>query len=140
LPEESVALFSYFQKAVGFGREELAVTVSAMVVVWTSEPFVPVTVTVDVPVVAVLLAVRVSVEDDVEDVGLKTAVTPLGRPLAVNATLPVKPLMSDTLIVLAPFEPCAMERLDGLAERLKLGVEPTVNEYAFRDFTPTEET
>ena len=51
-------------------------------VVWVSAPAVPVTVMVAGPVVAVALAVRVSVVLHVGEqlVGLNDAVTPAGRP------------------------------------------------------------
>jgi hypothetical protein len=54
-------------------------------------PDVPLTVTVTVPVVAVVLAVTVKVLALAVLVGLKDAVTPLGRPEADKLTLPVKP-------------------------------------------------
>jgi len=54
---------------------------------------------VKAPVVAVLLAVIVSTLEVVEDVGLNAAVTPLGIPDAVNATLPVNPPTSVTVMV-----------------------------------------
>ena len=44
-------------------------------------PLVAVTVRVAAPIAAVGLALRVSVLPDVDDVGLKVAVTPAGRPL-----------------------------------------------------------
>jgi len=120
LPDASAAdvpeLSSYFQNAMGVGVDPLALTVSAIVVVWLSDPLVPVTVTVAVPVVAVLLAVNVRTLVLVVDVGLKAAVTPLGRPLAVSATLPVKPPEGVTVIVDVPFEPWVTDKLDGLAE------------------------
>jgi hypothetical protein len=67
------------------------VIVSEIVVALDRLPDAPVIVTVTVPVVAVLLAFRVNVL--VLDVlaGLKDAVTPLGRPVAVKLTLPLKP-------------------------------------------------
>ena len=77
----------------------LAFTVSAIVVVATVLPEVPVTITVDVPAVAVLLAVSVRTLEVVEDAGLNEAVTPLGRPETLNATLPVNPPTSATEIV-----------------------------------------
>ena len=76
-----------------------------MDVVLVRLPEVPVIVTVTVPVVAVLLAVRVKVLVPVVLVELKADVTPLGRPEADNATLPLKPLSGFTVIVLAPLEP-----------------------------------
>ena len=71
-------------------------------------------VTVEVPAVAVLLAVRVITPEE-----LKAAVTPEGRPEAENATVPLKPFTGVTLMVLVPVAPCAMVRLLGLAEREK---------------------
>jgi hypothetical protein len=55
--------------------------------------------------VAVLLAASVSTLEVVEDVGLKLAVTPLGTPETVNATLPVNPPVSATVIVSVPLAP-----------------------------------
>ena len=62
-------------------------------------------VTVDVPVVAVLLAVSVRELVVVAEAGLKDAVTPLGRPDAEKLTLPVKPFRGATVIVLEPLDP-----------------------------------
>ena len=102
-----------------------ALTVRLIVVVRVSPPPVPVTVTVAGPVVAVLEAVRASVLlFPVVEVGLKAAVTPLGNPLAVRATLPVKPPLRVIAIVLLPLAPRLIVRLDGLGESEKLGVEP----------------
>lgn len=68
----------------------LALTVTEMDVDAKREPETPVIDTRVVPTVAVLLAV--SVRTLVPEVGLvpKAAVTPLGRPDAVRAALPVK--------------------------------------------------
>ena len=68
-------------------------------------PDVPVTVTVTVPVAAVLL-------------GLNDAVTPLGRPDADRPTLLLKPFCGVTVMVLAPLVPCAIVKLFGDAERV----------------------
>ncbi len=76
--------------SVKFG-DAAAVTVSEIVVVWVSAPEMPVTVTVEVPVAAVALAVRVRVLVVVALAGLNDAVTPLGKPDADKATLPVNP-------------------------------------------------
>ena len=82
------------------------VTVSVKVVVTgVSVPEVPVIVTVEVPAVAVLLAVSVRTLEVAEDAGLNEAVTPLGKPDAANATLPVKGLTSVTVIVSVPLAP-----------------------------------
>jgi hypothetical protein len=84
-------------------------------------PDVPVIVTVDVPVAAVLLAVSVNVLVLVVLGGLKDAVTPLGRPEADRPTLPLKPFCGVTVIVLEPLVPWVTVTLDGAAERLKFG-------------------
>jgi hypothetical protein len=69
------------------------VSVSAIVVVRVSPPPVPVIVTVTgPPVTAVVEAANVTtLLVPVVEPGLKLAVTPLGSPLALNATLLVKP-------------------------------------------------
>lgn len=101
-----------------------AVTVRVTVVVWLKLPDVPVIVTVDVPVAAVLLAV--SVNTLVEVVGLvsKVAVTPAGRPEADRLTLPVKPPTGFTVMVLVPLPPWATETLAGDADSEKSGAAP----------------
>jgi hypothetical protein len=65
----------------------------------------------------------------VEEVGLKAALTPLGRPDAANATLPVKGLTSATVIVSVPLAPCAIDRevTDGVRVKLPVPVEVTVS-------------
>src|SRR5215472_10887068 len=102
--------------------------VRAIVTVLASAPDVPVTVTVTVPVVAVLLAVSVNVLAPVVVAGLNAAVTPLGRPEADKATLPLKPLNGFTVIVLEPLAPCVMVKLVGDAESVKFGGGFTVRE------------
>jgi hypothetical protein len=92
-----------------------------MVVVWLSVPEVPVTVTVDVPTVAVLLAVNVRPLVDVVGFVPKLAVTPLGKPEAESVTDPVKPLLGVTVIVLLPLVPCFTVKLAGEAESEKFG-------------------
>jgi hypothetical protein len=99
----------------------LALTVRAMVVVAFVLPLVPVIVTVDEPVVAVLLAVSVSKLELVEDVGLNEAVTPLGRPLAVNVTLPVNPFSGVTVTVSVALLPCVTESVEAERDSVKLG-------------------
>jgi hypothetical protein len=89
------------------------------VAVFVKVPDVPVMVTVDVPVVAVALAVSVNVLVLVVLVvllGLKEAVTPLGRPEADKLTLPVKPFCGVTVIVLVPLLPCTRVTPFGKAE------------------------
>jgi hypothetical protein len=79
-----------------------AVIVSAMVVVAVRLPEVPVIVTVDAPVVAVALAVRVSTLVDVVGLVANAAVTPVGRPDAARVTEPVNGLTSVTVMVSVP--------------------------------------
>jgi len=77
-------------------------------------------VTVTVPVVAVLLAVRVSALVLVVLLGLKGAVTPAGSPETDKLMVPLKPPSRVTLMVLAPLDPCGIVKLFGDAERVKL--------------------
>ena len=97
--------------------------VNEIVVVWLSEPDVPVTVTFVVPVVAELVAVKVSTLVDVVGFVPNEAVTPLGRAEVASETDPVKPPEGDTVIVLEPLVPCLTVRLDGEAESEKSGVD-----------------
>jgi hypothetical protein len=91
--------------------------VSERVAVLVKAPDVPVIVTVDVPVVAVALEVSVNVLVPAVLLGLKEAVTPLGKPEADKLTLPVKPFCGATVIVLVPMVPCTMLMLAGDTER-----------------------
>lgn len=71
-------------------------TVKAMVVLWVSDPDVPVTVTVAAPVVAVAEAVSVRVEVALPFAGGVTglvenaAVRPLGKPVALSVVAELK--------------------------------------------------
>jgi hypothetical protein len=73
-------------------------TVSAMVVLWVSAPEVPVTVTVAPPRDAVAEAVSVRVEvalpfaAGVTGFVENAAVTPVGRPVALNVVVELNPL------------------------------------------------
>src|SRR5262249_5429369 len=98
-------------------------TVRLMLVLWVSEPEVPVTVTVNVPVVAVPDAARVRVEEPgaVTEPGAKEAVTPLGVPLALRLTEPPKPFRLPMLMVLVPLPPWVTVTEVGEAEMLKSG-------------------
>lgn len=98
------------------------VTVRLIVVEVFKLPDTPATVTVVVPVAAVGLAVSVNVLIEVVGFGLNAAVTPLGNPVALNVTLPVKPSSGTTVIVLVPPVPCMMLNEDGLAVSSKFGV------------------
>jgi hypothetical protein len=81
-------------------------------------PDAPETVTVTVPVAAVLLAASVNVLVLAVLLGLNDAVTPLGRPDADKLTLALKPLCGVTVMMLVPFVPWTTLRLVGEAERL----------------------
>jgi hypothetical protein len=93
-----------------------------------------VTVTLVIPVAAELDAVRVSVLlVPVADAGLNVAVTPLGKPPALKATLEEKPPLRVIVIALVPLAPRLIVRLVGFAERVKLaasGVALTSLEFA----------
>jgi len=77
-------------------------------------------VTVAGPVVAVLLADRVSTLDAVAGLVENAAVTPVGNPDAASITLPLKGLTSAIVMLSVPLAPCAMDREldDGVSEKL----------------------
>jgi hypothetical protein len=83
-------------------------TVSAMVVLCVSEPEVPVTVTVALPVVAVADAVSVRVDETLPFAGGVTglvenaAVTPLGKPEALSVVAELKLFWLVMVMVLVP--------------------------------------
>src|SRR5260221_2225506 len=95
----------------------VGVTVRESVAILVKLPEVPVMVTVAVPVVAVALAVSVKVLVLVGLLGLKEAVTPLGRSETGKLTLPVKPFCWVTVIVLVTIAACPMLTFAGGAER-----------------------
>ena len=119
LPRVIVRLFGEADK-VKFAAVE-AFTVRLIEVVWVKPLDVPVTVTVAVPVAAVLLAVSVNTLEEVAGFGLKDAVTPVGKPEAEKVTLPLKPFDGVIVTVLVPLVPCVIVTLPGAAERLKSG-------------------
>jgi hypothetical protein len=88
-------------------------TVSETVVLLLTAPETPLMATVDVPVLAVLLAVSVRLLAPVVGFGLNDAVTPLGNPEADKLTLPLNPFCAFTVIVLAPLAPCVTVKLLG---------------------------
>lgn len=96
-------------------------TVRSMVVVALSEDEVPVIMRVEDASEAVLAAVRVRVLLDVAEPGLKAAVTPVGSPEIVSATVPEKLFAGTTLIVSEPSLPRCTLRLVDDADKLKLG-------------------
>lgn len=86
-------------------------------------PDVPRMVTVAAPMPAPVLAVSVNALEPVVLLGLKDAVTPLGRPDADRLTLPLNPFCCVTVIVLVPLVPCMIVKLLGDVESEKLGPE-----------------
>jgi hypothetical protein len=99
-----------------------ALTVRLIVVVRVSPPPVPVTVTTAGPSVAVAEAVKVTaLLAPVVEAGLKLAVTPVGNPVALNATPPVNPPVRATVIALFAVEPLVTFTFAGFAESAKLG-------------------
>ena len=82
-----------------------AATVKLTVAVLCKLPEVPVMVTTAVPNVADAPAVRVSVPGVVMVALLNDAVTPVGKPDAAKATLPLKPFSGVTVMVPAPVAP-----------------------------------
>jgi len=95
--------------------------VNAMVVALVRVPEVPVTVTVCAPGTAALLAVKVSVLVVLVMTELKVAVTPVGSPIAVRATLLLTLVASVTPMALLAVPPTRRVRLLAEDERLKLG-------------------
>jgi hypothetical protein len=103
-----------------------------MVVLFVLPPPVPVMVIVRVPVVARELAVNLRVDVPVPgaeiEVGLKLAVTPLGRPLADKEIDELKPF-TPAVLTLVVFEPLLVTMTvvgDALMVKLALGAEVTI--------------
>ena len=95
---------------------------SVIVVLRVSVPPAPEIVTITDPSVAVLEALNVTIDElAVVELGLKAAVTPLGRAEVVNATLLVNPLMRAMVIVLLPLAPRSIDTEVEFAERVKSG-------------------
>lgn len=100
-------------------------TVKETLAVCVTLPPVAVTVMVEVPVMAVLPTVNVSVElplpGAARDAGLKLAVTPVGRPEVERETAELKPPLTAVDIVVLPELPWMTERLAGDAVSVKFG-------------------
>src|SRR5262245_19477143 len=119
-PRLTVRLVGLADSEIGSASGRFRVRLIAVVRVRL--PPVPVTVTVAAPRVAVLEALKVSVLlVPVVDGGLKPAVTPLGNPLALKATLLVNPFRRAKVIALVPLAPRLTVRLVGLADSVKSG-------------------
>jgi succinate-acetate transporter protein len=112
---------------VKFAVPPEALTVRAIVVLWVSEPDVPVIVTVAAPVVAAAEAVRVRVEVAVPFAGGVTglaenvAVTPLGRPVALSVVAELKLFWLVMVMVLVPLAPWVTVTDAGEAAMVKFG-------------------
>src|ERR1700694_1048851 len=101
---------------VGQPGDELCTT-SVTGVLCVADAPVPVTVTVYVPV-GVVVAVAIDIVEllpELTGVGLKLAVAPDGRPLALSRTLCDDPLVTAVLIVGDPLAPGATVTVLGLA-------------------------
>jgi len=101
---------------------------SVIVAVLVRALALPAIVTVNVPMLAAPLAVRVSVLVLVVLVGLKDAVTPLGKPDADKLTLPLKPFCEVTVIELVPLAAWKTLTLLGDADSVKVPTLFTVSE------------
>jgi hypothetical protein len=99
---------------VGIGKTDIEI-----VALFFKAPEAPLMVTVDVPVLAVLLAVRVNVLAPVVGFGLNDAVTPLGNPDAERLTFPLNPFCGVIVIVLVPLVPCVIVTLLGNNDSVK---------------------
>lgn len=95
-------------------------TVSAIGTLRLIEPDVPVTVTVALPKLAVLEADKVSVVlAPFVAGGLNVAVTPLGKPLAANDTVPANPPTRVMLTATVPLAERLTLNVDGFADSEK---------------------
>jgi hypothetical protein len=103
------------------------VTCTVRLTVWLSDPLVPVTVTKYVPLLALLGTVIVSVDwpDVVTEVGLRSAVQPVGA-VAESPTVPVNPLRAVTVIVDVPKDPLGIVKVVGDVVSEKSGVAEAV--------------
>jgi len=102
-----------------------ALTVRLKVVERLRPPPEPLIVTLTVPVAAALEAASVSVLlPPVVEAGLNVAVTPLGNPVALRATLLGNPPLRVMVIVLAPLAPRLTVRIEGVADSMKFGFPP----------------
>ena len=91
--------------SVTAGPALLEFTVRLSEVVFVKLPDTPLMVNETVPVVADALAAKVNKLVEVAGFGLNPAVTPVGRPEALNVTLPLKPFNGFTVMVLVPLLP-----------------------------------
>jgi hypothetical protein len=102
------------------------VTVTVMVTADVRLPEAPVTLNEDTFAAAANVAVSVSVLVAVVLAGLKDAVTPVGKPVALKATVPLKASFGVIVTVAVPWLPAATFTLE-TEESVKPGAAATVN-------------
>jgi len=130
VPAEPTATLTLVGLAVTV-RSGAGDTVYVTVAVWETDPLVPVTVTVKVPVVDPVHD-RVEVPDVVVLVnailvGDRVQVSPVaGETVSDSVTVPVNPLIPATVMVEVPGEPTTIGTVIGLATTVKSGAAPTV--------------
>lgn len=107
---------------VTVGPPWLEFTVRFTLVVCVMLPETPVTVTVELPVAAEALAVNVRLLVAVVGFVPNAAVTPVGKPEALRVTLPVKPPIGFTVMVVEADAPCVTETELGDALRVYVGL------------------
>ena len=100
-------------------------TLSVTVAVWVSVPLIPVIVITELPVGVPADVAIISVEPApaATDGGLKLPEAPVGKPLMVRLTVPLKPFRLAVLIEYDVPLPCVTEALTGVADRLKSGLD-----------------
>jgi hypothetical protein len=129
----SVALLPWVTNKVEADGESVKLAapgmVTAIVTEWVIEPSVPVIVTFVVPAGVPVCAKKLTetVPLVLTDEGLKLACTPVGRPLALTATLPVSPPTYPIVIVLFTLVPGGTVTAVGEAEIVKFGSAVTFN-------------
>lgn len=106
---------------------DVEVTVSEMVMVFTTVPEVQVMVMGYVPATVVLPASTVRMLEVVNGLVPNTTVTPLGKPDTTQEMLPVNPFRSVAVMVSVPLEPAARESEAAEGATVKLGVPVTVS-------------
>jgi len=130
VPAEPTATLTLVGLAVTV-RSGAGDTVYVTVAEWETDPLVPVTVTVKVPVVDPVHD-RVEVPDVVVLVsailvGDRVHVRPVaGETVSDSVTVPVNPLIPATVMVEVPGEPTTTGTVIGLATTVKSGAAPTV--------------
>jgi len=103
--------------------DEPEVTARTVLVEWVSEPLVPVTAKVKLPVGVLAVVVMVSVElpEVLIDAGEKEGDAPAGKPVAVKLTVPAKPFNAATVTVYVALPPEMMEVVEGVTLTVKSG-------------------